>query len=44
MCEPLLFGDDAVVTAEMHEGEQTQQTVVVGIEVAIFERHVLGIP
>ena len=36
--------DDAVVAAQVHEGKETQQSVVVGIEIAVFERHVLGFP
>ena len=36
--------DDTVVPTEMHEGEETEQTVVIGIKIAILERYVLGIP
>ena len=32
------------MSTKMHECEQSQQAVVVGIEVAVFERFVLGIP
>ena len=42
-CLPLR-GDDTVVAAQVHEGKEAEQTVVVGIEVAVVERNVLGIP
>ena len=37
-------GDDAVVAAEVHEGEEAEQTVVVGVEVAVVEGLVLHVP
>ena len=39
-----LWFDYAVMSAEVHECEESQQTVVVGIEVAILKRFVLSIP
>ena len=36
--------DDLVVSAQVHEGEETEQPVVVGIEITILEGLVLGIP
>ena len=40
----MFFLDYAVVTTQVHEGEEAQQSVVVGVEVAILEGHVLGVP
>ena len=36
--------NNLVMSAEVHEGEETEQTVVVGIEVAIVEGLVLHVP
>ncbi len=36
--------NDAVIAAEVHESKETQQSVVVSIEIAILEGHVLGFP
>ena len=42
---PLFCGlDDAIVAAEVHEGKETQQAIVVGIEIAILEGLVLSLP
>ena len=32
------------MATQVHEGEEAQQTIVVGIEIAVFEGLVLGIP
>ena len=39
-----LWFDYAVMSAEVHECEEAQQSIVVGIEVAIVKGLVLGIP
>ena len=36
--------NDAVIATEVHESKETQQSVVVGIEVAVLEGFVLGFP
>ena len=40
----LFWFNNAIVAAQMHEGKQAEQTIVVGIEVAILEGFVLSIP
>ena len=48
----LLFGcrmlflreDDLVVAAQVHEGEEAEETIIVGIKIAVLERFVLGVP
>ena len=35
---------DSVVAAEMHEGEEAEQSVVVSIEITVLEGLVLGVP
>ena len=32
------------MAAEMHEGKEAKQTVVVGIEITVIERLMLGVP
>ena len=36
--------DHTVMTAQVHEGEESQQSVVIGIEVSVLERLVLRLP
>lgn len=36
--------DDPVVSAKMHECKETEKPVVIGIEVAVFERFMTRIP
>jgi len=36
--------DDAIVAAQVHESEEAQQAIVVGIEIAVLEGHVLSLP
>ena len=36
--------DDTVVSAQVHEGEEAEQAIVVGIEIAVVEGFVLRIP
>lgn len=39
-----LWGYHSIVSTQVHKGEEAQQTIVVGIEIAILEGFVLGIP
>ena len=36
--------DQTIMPTEVHEGEEAQQTVVVGIEIAVLERLMAGVP
>ena len=36
--------DDAIVSAQVHEGEQAEETVVVGVEIAVLIGFVLIVP
>jgi hypothetical protein len=40
----LLWEDDTIVATQVHESEEAQQTVIVGIEVTVLERLMLRIP
>ena len=45
VCEcSFLWEDDLVVAAQVHEGKEAEQTVIVSIEVAVLEWLVLGVP
>ena len=36
--------DNLIVSAEVHESEEAEEAIIVGIEIAIFERNMLGVP
>ena len=36
-----LWRDDAIVATQVHECKEAEQAVVVGVEIAVFEWHVL---
>ena len=40
----LLRSDNSVVSAQVHEREQAKKPIVIGIEIAIFKRHMLSVP
>ena len=38
------WSDDTVVTTQVHESKETQQSIIVSVEVTVLEGYVLGVP